>query len=94
MSYLTGEIRKQVTMMHTCHYNIEQMAKRAFEDALYKSGNPASDRNVALLNQIDNVVKLCEAVRNRCNEMETCLSLAEDMEVSDEDNKQGAVSEA
>jgi len=82
MSYLIDEMRKQLTLMQTCCYNIEQIARKAFENALYSPDNPNTDNNVALLVQIDNVAKLCGMVRNRCNEMEICLGVAEDMETS------------
>jgi len=86
MSYLIDGIRKQVTLMQSCCYNIEQMAKQEFEKCL-EVDNPNTDTNVAKLNQIDNIAKLCEMVKNRCGEMEICLGIAEDMEASNEDSE-------
>jgi hypothetical protein len=80
VSYLTDEIRKQVALIQTCCYNIEQMAKQAFESALYKTDNPNTDENVVLLSQIGNIDMLCKSVKIRCDEMEICLGVAEDME--------------
>jgi len=86
MSYLTDEIRRQLALVQTCCYNIDQMCRREFEKCL-EASNPNTDANVTRLDQLGNIGKLCETVKMRCVEMEVCLGIAEDMEANSGDSR-------
>jgi len=79
MSYHTDEIRKKIALIQTCCYHIDQLARQEHANILKLPG-PTTDSNVTRLDQMGNVERLVKMIRNRCEEVEICLEVAEDME--------------